>query len=202
MRRSKTDNGDLEAKLELRRHFLLKYHARGHTSVLDCCQGNGIIWSTLRIEFGFAYWGIDVKPRKGRLTMDSSRILEQPGWTQNVVDIDTYGSPWKHWAAMLPNIVRSTTVFLTIGAIMFTGAVDGVAREAMGLRFQNLPLPPSICGKLNDLAVGYSLAKCHRYGIRIIEAQKALSDGNAQYIGIRLESPEQAIDRAGKLNGA
>jgi hypothetical protein len=156
----------------------------------------------LRSEFSFEYWGVDLKPRKGRLKIDSVRILEQTGWTQNVVDFDTYGSAWKHWAAMLPNIVQSTTVFLTIGAIMFAGAVDEVARDAMGLRFQDPPLPASICGKLNDLAVGYCLAKCHGYGIRIIEAQEALSDGNARYIGIRLEPLEMTFECDGRMNGA
>src|SRR5438552_1243842 len=99
----KTDNHNLPAKLALRTYFLRKYHmqdvrrdAAGATNinVLDCCQATGKIWGTLQREFPLAgYWGVDVKPKKGRLTIDSVKILDQPGWTQNVVDVDTYGSP-------------------------------------------------------------------------------------------------------------
>lgn len=103
----KTDNTNLPAKLDLRRRFLRKYHAEDPANVLDCCQGDGVIWKTLRREFTIAgYWGVDTKRKPGRLRLDSSRILAQAGWLQNVVDIDTYGSPWRHWLAMLPNVKR------------------------------------------------------------------------------------------------
>jgi len=55
---TKTDNGHLIAKLDLRRHFLRKYHAGDPANLLDCCQGSGVIWSHLRREFPVAsYWG-------------------------------------------------------------------------------------------------------------------------------------------------
>lgn len=93
---TKTDNKDPSAKLELRRYFLRKYHAGEPIHVLDCCQATGFLWRTLRQEFPIAsYWGLDLKPKKGRLQIDSTRVLEQNGWKQNVVDVDTYGSPWE-----------------------------------------------------------------------------------------------------------
>ncbi|HZU48538.1 MAG TPA: hypothetical protein VFA16_15010, partial [Mycobacterium sp.] len=96
MAQTKTDNGNLEAKLGLRRHFLRRYHMENKPMVLDCCQGDGIIWRKLRQEFECDYWGVDVKPKRGRLSIDSVRILAQPGWPHDVLDIDTYGSPWRH----------------------------------------------------------------------------------------------------------
>ncbi|MGD1275682.1 MAG: hypothetical protein ABR964_00490 [Tepidisphaeraceae bacterium] len=195
MQRSKTDNTNLAAKLELRRHFLRKYHCTGRTEVLDCCQGDGRIWSVLGAEFNCGYWGVDIKPRKGRLKLDSVRILQQPGWPQTVIDIDTYGSPWKHWAAMLPNVVRPVTVFLTIEATMFSGAVDRWALSAMGLRLSRLRLPPTICGKLTDFSLRYCLALCYNRGIDIVEAAQMDCPGNARYIGVRLV-PQSGVTKA------
>lgn len=71
---------------------------------------------TLRTEFAIAqYWGVDVTPKSGRLKIDSVRILGQPGLEQNVIDIDTYGSPWKYWFALTRNAHASLTVFPTSG---------------------------------------------------------------------------------------
>lgn len=115
----KTDNKDPAAKLELRRHFLRTYHARGPVHVLDCCQATGFLWRTLRAEFAVtSYWGLDLKPKKGRLQLDSVRVLQQRGWNQNVVDVDTYGSPWKHWAALLPNITQPKMHFQKLNFVV------------------------------------------------------------------------------------
>ena len=189
---TKTDNHNPAAKLALRRHFLREYHADDSPHVLDCCQGGGLLWQELRKEFAVAsYWGVDVKPKKGRLKLDSVRVLAQPGWPQNVVDIDTYGSPWKHWAAMLPNIARPTTVFLTIGQVQIGGGqLIKEAKEALELK--DLRIPPAISAKLNRFAVPYLLAQSDWYGIIVTEALEAASSGNARYIGVRLEPRTKA----------
>lgn len=41
----------------------------------------------------------------------------------NVIDVDTYGSPYGHWFAALPNIIHPTMFFLTFGK-MSMGADD------------------------------------------------------------------------------
>jgi hypothetical protein len=188
----KTDNHNLNAKLDLRRHFLRKYHAGG-AAVFDCCQGSGKLWSTLRHEFaGVTYWGVDVKPKKGRLKLDSVRVLQQPGWTEDVVDVDTYGSPWRHWSALLPNVTKSTTVFLTIGATMSVGSVDAYALAAMGLGFKRLPLPTSMRGKLSAFSLPYCLSVVRGHGLQIVEAIEAVSDGNARYVGVRISPKIEA----------
>ena len=113
---TKTDNDNLEAKLELRRHFMRTYHADGLARVFDCCQGSGTIWGRLRREFTVArYWGADQKRRAGRLKIDSARVLEAPGWSDDVLDVDTYGAPWRHWWAILEHGRGPLTVFLTVG---------------------------------------------------------------------------------------
>lgn len=181
---AKTDNHDPRAKLELRRFFLRKYHADHPPDVLDCCQGGGVLWKKLREEFPVrSYWGVDVKPKKGRLKLDSVRILAQPGWPQNVVDVDTYGSPWKHWEAMLPNVQRPLTVFLTIG--QWQMGTDSKIFTAIGL--QGVNVPPGIAVKLHGIAVNYCLTRGYEYCKIMVEAVEAVSDGNARYIGVRLE---------------
>ena len=186
----KTDNHNPAAKLELRRYFLRKYHADGSAQVLDCCQGGGLLWNRLRDEFAtMSYWGLDVKPKKGRLKLDSARILAQPGWPQDVVDVDTYGSPWKHWAAMLPNVARPMTVFLTIGRGGPNRIRLGRAElDAMGLTLPTVrKMSGAITHNLAEIAVSYCLAMSCDYGIILMEAVEAVSGGNARYIGVRLE---------------
>ena len=188
---AKTDNFDPRAKLELRRYFLRKYHENDPPHVLDCCQGEGVLWKQLRQEFSLAsYWGVDVKKKKGRLKLDSIRLLQQPGWRQNVVDVDTYGSPWKHWESLLPNAVRPTTVFLTIGLVRTGGggALDRVAVDVLGL--SKLRIPPGISAKLHDMALPYLLTMGYRHGITLTEVVEAVSTGNARDIGVRLQPGE------------
>jgi len=187
----KTDNHNPEAKLKLRRYFLEKYHPDGSARVFDCCQGGGVMWGTIRRTHPVAsYWGVDVKPKKGRLKIDSIRVLEQ-GLAQNIIDIDTYGSPWKHWFAMLQNVKQATTVFLTIGSTMFKGATDSSVLSALGCVFTSLKIPESFYGKLDEIGVKYSLAKGCNF-VNIVEAVEVVSTGNARYIGIRIE-PKIAI---------
>lgn len=182
----KTDNHNPEAKLKLRRYFLEKYHSDGSAKVFDCCQGGGVMWTALRRTHPVtSYWGVDVKPKKGRLKIDSVRVLQQ-GVSHDVIDIDTYGSPWKHWFAMLPKVTKPVTVFLTIGSTMFKGATDSSVLAALGCTFTQINLPKSFYGFLDEIGVNYCLAKgCDC--ATIAEAVEVSSTGNARYIGIRLE---------------
>lgn len=111
------DNHNLRSKLALRQRFLRKYHAGSRFSVLDCCEGSGRIWRYLRKEFPCDVMGVDLKPAKGRLRLDSRRILELDWLSFDVVDIDTYGSPWGHWLNLLESLTQPATVFLTWGAV-------------------------------------------------------------------------------------
>lgn len=184
---TKTDNHDPRGKLLLRSYFLRKYHSDGQADVLDCCQGSAVMWTTLQQEHAIrSYWGVDLKPKKGRMKIDSVRILQQHGWPQNVVDVDTYGSPWKHWFAILDNLSQPTTVFLTIGSTMFKGSTDAAAMAAMGCTFEHRKPPETFYGKLSEFGTSYCLAKGCDFAT-IIEAVEAVSTGNARYIGVRLE---------------
>jgi hypothetical protein len=186
MAKFKTDNGNLHAKLELRRYFLRKYHRNCPPKILDCCQGQGIIWKHLRQEFHIAdYWGIDLNKKAGRLKIDSIRILQQAGWPQNVIDIDTYGSPWKHWMAMLPNVQKPTTVFLTIGQWHRYMGTDRYILKTLGL--DKFAIPPGIICRLDGLALTSLLTKAYDHDITLHEAVEAVSMGQVRYIGVRLE---------------
>jgi hypothetical protein len=188
---TKTDNHKPRAKLELRRYFLRRYHADRPPDVLDCCQGGGVLWRKLREEFPVAsYWGLDLKPKKGRLKLDSVRVLQQPGWPQNVVDVDTYGSPWKHWEAMLPNVTRPVTVFLTAAWVISAKfqQYDRAAINAVGIPERIAKLAPkSLLAGVTRSAASWLLTSCCVYGLMLIEAVEAVSDGNARYLAVRLE---------------
>jgi hypothetical protein len=182
----KSDNSHLTAKLDLRRRLLDTYHADGPIHVLDCCQGEGKIWAALKQEYAVtSYWGVDLKQKKGRLALDSRRILAQPVWPQNVIDVDTYGSPWEHWLAMLPNITKPTTIFLTIGDNGFTK----MQHYSTGGQHINFPpsTPQCLRGKISPrVAPNILLTKANDL-YTIAEATEAIADGaHARYIGVHL----------------
>lgn len=182
MELSLSDNSHLRLKLSLRRYFLSRY--ADSRKVLDCCQGNGVLWHRLRSEYQLEeYWGVDVKPRAGRLRVDSARILVQPGWTANVIDIDTYGSPWQHWKALLPNVTRPVTVFLTSGTV---GVMIKSKYELESIGLRGMPVPDTLAWAIHDQALPYCLHRASDAGLEIIEAKYARSQ-NATYVGVRLE---------------
>ena len=183
-KQAKTDNAHLIAKLNLRRHFLNKYS--GPHLVLDCCQGSGSIWGTLKSEFEIkSYLGVDVKPKKGRLKIDSLKLCQQPGLVQNVIDVDTYGSPWKHYEAVCANAVHATTIFLTWGTVIQSG--DSMIARSLGID-QLRPKPPQMClSFLTRWALPFVLGVAlDRH--RVIECKEVVtSSTTARYFGVRIE---------------
>ena len=184
---AKTDNHNPKVKLDLRRYFLRKYHAEP-PSVFDCCQGSAVMWTQLQKEFAVSrYWGVDLKPKKGRLKIDSVRVLQQTGWDFDVIDVDTYGAPWKHWLQILGNLRKPASVFLTIGQNKMVGGFQGAAPKEM-IESLGIPTktPNSIAANLWQLGSRNLLAKALQFAT-IVEAVEAVSTGNARYIGVRLE---------------
>lgn len=183
----KTDNHNLATKLDLRRYFLRKYHSHIAPRVFDCCQGSGKIWGELSKDQPLgSYWGVDLKPKKGRIKIDSERVLAQPGWAFDVIDVDAYGSPWNHWAAILNHMTEDVTVFLTVGLVRIGGGgkLSTIQKQVLGIT--GLKVPESICGKLHELSAKYLLAKTEEHGITIQECIEAFPSANARYIGVRL----------------
>jgi hypothetical protein len=184
-----TDNHNPEAKLELRRHFLRQMVSDGvPIRVLDCFMGEGLLWRKLRSEFPIhSYWGVDLKPKKGRLQIDSSRILAQPGWAQNVVDLDAYGSPWNHWINLVQTSSGSVTVFLTIGMVRSAGGnYDHAILDLSGARFRRLKIPNTLGVKLSGTILPHALAFAESNGFDPVDIQEAFPQKNARYIGVRL----------------
>lgn len=181
----KTDNGNFSGKLDLRRYFLDRYP---YCSVLDCCQGSKNIWKILQEEYRpKKYLGVDIKPKKGRLQVDSARILGQPGWKFDVIDIDTYGSPWVHWQNALTYGQTDMTIFLTIGLVKVMGG--RISKELMhwlGIDSFDPAVPPSLAAKLNAISLPYCLGRAEKHNYHIVEALEAPPAKNARYIGVRI----------------
>ncbi len=193
----KTDNTNLSGKLALRRYFLKKYHTGVPLHVLDCCQGEGEIWQSLRDEFPpDTYWGVDVKPRRGRLKIDSVRILRQPGLPQNVIDIDTYGAPWSHFSSFVPNLHHPTTVFLTIGTRNIAHGnpsptnYSALEMKSIGLWYMLKRFPTGVRARLlvrcANLITSRVLTDTCAH-VTIVECAEVSLVQATRYIGIRLE---------------
>ena len=184
----KTDNDNLKSKLDLRRYFLEKYHREGVLSVCDCCMGSGVLWSKLKREFKVKdYIGMDVKPKKGRLKIDSARYLQAGGYGHDVIDVDTYGSPWKHYVEILKHINSDVTLFLTIGATKIGGGciLSNIVKKRIGLdKIKNLPMV--FMAKLEKIQVESMIPICLDYSFEIVECLESERGKNARYVGIRL----------------
>lgn len=184
------DNTDLKPKLELRRYFMEKYHTEKRPRVIDCCMGEGKLWSNLRQEYPLeSYWGLDMKRAKGRIKLDSRRLLDMPGWQADVVDVDTYGTPWDHWLGILANGVPPLTVFLTVGVVRNAGTgISKAELKAIGLDTLT-HLPSSLATRLVPMAQAQMLRLGTRGGWRITEAMEVVQDNwHMRYIGVRLDA--------------
>lgn len=187
------DNSKSDSKLLLRRYFLTKYHQEPFR-VMDCCQGEGLLWSVLRREYQVsAYWPMDLKTRKGRMKVNSARVLAQGGWAVDVVDVDTYGVPWAHWQAIVETMPGPVTVFLTIGSVGVISNVDNASIERLGIKFSRRPVQAllsrvSLSGQIIDSWLSMALDQA-----TVIECMEAPPSRNsrgapiASYIGIRME---------------
>ena len=189
MTAQKTDNHNLRAKLELRRRVLDAFtlKAKAPLSVLDCFSGEEVIWSTLRKEYSLQeYLALDVKPKRGRLKMDSLRYLQNQSWRHDVIDLDAYGSPWAHFIEVCKRVAVLKTqfaVFLTVGnSIMKNQPAQGLA--IAGITF---PVPPGISGQLADLVLMHCLAEPLRAGLQIQQIIEAANPGgSARYLGMQI----------------
>jgi len=167
----KTDNADLAAKVEQRVRYLERYHPEGPIEILETCQGSGLIWGRVKVELPhrqLRVTGIDVKPKAGRLRLKSERFLAMPGWSFDVIDVDTYGSPWTHWFHALENAPtdRPLTVFLTYGDVMAAGAGGFNPRHLtmLGLDLGEHRLPPGLGSRVYQRCTNMLIGLAHRYG--------------------------------------
>lgn len=185
------DNKGLAEKIALRMHFLQRYH-EADAKVFDCCQGAGLVWKNIRLEVAVkSYWGVDLKPRKGKLTLNSIGVLSRK-LSDNVIDIDTYGEPWEHWLTMLRNVNQPTTVFLTWTSLCEMGMSNRVKQFVFGGQLQ---MPPSLYGKLWDYANAYLLTAPERHGLEIVECMESVNKTQSRYIGIHIRPRDSHQNR-------
>jgi hypothetical protein len=185
------ENSHLTVKIDLRRHFLDRYHSAGERRVFDAFQAKGLLWSILREEFPLtSYWGVDLVEKKGRVKVDSARVLVQPGWNANIVDLDAYGSPWKHWLGVIWNSPGSVTVFFTVGSKngLMARNISAFEKKLLGIPFRKLPgrLGKTLDRLVLDFMLGEALER-----FDVIEATEALPSTTARYFGVRLEGKNQ-----------
>jgi hypothetical protein len=199
----KTDNHNLKAKLDLRRHFLSLAKFERPISVCDCYSGQEVIWGTLAKEFSVGdYLALDVKEKKGRLKLDSLRYLQNQEWRHDVVDLDAYGSPWRHLFEVIKRLASPVElggrllgrsrletgpdrclVFLTIGETIWK------QQQSDALEYCGIPVdvPPAIKGQLGDFILENCLAAPLTAGLQIVRAAEAFNPGgNARYIGMQI----------------
>ena len=193
-----TDNDNLRSKLALRRHFLKRYHADEPPRVFDACQGSGVLWANLRDEYEVAtYWGCDLKRKAGRVRADSADLLAA-GLTENVIDVDTYGSPWSHWSAILKGAKVPRTVFLTIGEHGVRQRPLTIAEaELLGLAGLYKSMPNKMKLRLAKTMTLRMIACATLWGFDVVELAESSRGLSARYLGVRLE-PIQAPAPAGK----
>ena len=180
----------LGAKIALRSYFLQKYHSEGKIWVMDCFAGPEGTWNRLKEMFDIdRYWGIDLKSKPGRLMLDSARILKKAGWTENVVDLDAYGSPWKHWRNMLRTAKGPKTVFLTVGVMKKAGGGSNYEKEVkapLGIP-EDWTLPASLGSSLAAMSVSYAIHQATDLGWWIRDVKEAWPQAGARYLGVRIE---------------
>jgi len=197
LKQHKTDNGNLIAKVTLRRVFLERYHSDGGAMVFDAFRGNGCIWDKIRASTPIkSHWGVDTRKFPGVLRVDSLRIIKQP-MVENVYDLDAYGSPWAHWLGLLGSLNHSATVFLTIGKKNTTARpLTDVELDLLGIGKMCSPCPMICCG-LVRMSEAAMICAAGEYGFTI-DSWGSSETNTARYLAVRLEKTynDQARDCA------
>jgi hypothetical protein len=180
----KTDNHNPAAKLALRRQLLSELPRKMPLSVADCFSGSETLWGVLRQEFPVReYLALDVKPKRGRLKLDSLRYLQNQQWEHDVIDLDAYGSPWRHYFEVLKRR-RPCVVFLTIGS---TGMRVQQAEGLASIGIVGFRPPAGMHAALADLITERALGAFYSYGLALLSGWEASNPGgSARYIGLRL----------------
>lgn len=194
-KQKKTDNKQIDMKLELREQVLRRAGVKA-CRVLDLFAGRGEIWTAMRSRIKVVrYVPCDKTPRMpGTIRGDSTdeRFLAAFDMRNfNVVDIDTYGEPWRPYRLLAERVVHPTVFFLTHGEVSGLGGCNTSAfvLETLGIP-KNWPIPQKI-----------GLA---RYAARIMTSKplsnvrlawgNRVSVSNVNYLGILIERKEEATD--------
>lgn len=198
----KQDNHNLQAKLDLRRHFLRQLPMDRPLSVLDCFSGSEVIWTKLRTEFNVGeYLALDTKAKANRLKLDSLKYLQVQRWQHDVIDLDAYGSPWRHWMEVLKR-GQNCIVFLTVGNLqtdqktignLSNRQFENAVAEFLGITFateRHAELQP-FSRVINGLCLDYLLDQANVQGFNLKEVTEAVNKGgNARYFGLELRRKE------------
>jgi hypothetical protein len=184
---TKRNNSNLGIKLRLREHFLDRYHADKSPIIFDACCADSVLWNTLKKRYKFKYWGVDKRRLSSDiLKIDSTRILSMDGWDFDIIDIDTWGSPFSQWFQILPRITKPITVFLTIGSTMHHGCATKEMMPAAGLGELTRYMPESFGLSLSPHLIDVALGRIYSHGLKAVECLQGKS-GNMTYVGIRME---------------
>lgn len=185
----KTDNHNLDAKLAVRRACLPNGRP---LKVMDCFSGSEALWNVLKKEYDVSeYLALDIKRKRGRLKIDSLKVLKGQTWDHDVIDLDAYGSPWAHWhEVLISNRHTRVTVFLTIGSAVF-GRLSNAAVKAMGVPAET---PAGMHRQLTGKSVSYCLAEACKNDWVVDDAKESLNPGgNARYLGLNLRKKEYHV---------
>lgn len=179
----KTDNVDLDAKLELR-SWLLERMEIDRVRVLDTCSGLGHVWRAMASRATIDQWvRCDEKPRQpGVLKITAVESVRRlPLDRFNVIDIDPYGEPWEAYAIALRRLTQPTAIFLTHGHVGHQ-AVSIATRAAVGLPATwPIPTTPAV----SDWLARQRLASTHRHA-RILHAARMDPTARVTYYALGL----------------
>ena len=115
---------------------------------------------------------------------NKTSVFSRPANTDGYFDIDTYGNPWDHWVALLPNVSARMLVFLTVGSYGGLGRLSKTALRVLGLA--SIHVPPVIQPRLLDRSINACLALPLKRGLSVTVWTTKASK-NAQYFAALVE---------------
>jgi hypothetical protein len=140
---------------------------------------------------------LDIVPVEGTLTVDSKRYLNRE-LDYDVIDIDSYGSPFQHYNIALRNISKPTIFFLTYGSAgVGYSAISRATVELVNFfpdlcdfRFSKTLIKgqiaaPALLLKVTNVATEYHLAQAYKYGHEVDLCIFASPGPTAKYFGLR-----------------
>lgn len=177
--KKKVDNGESQAKIELREWAIERLGGELNCNVCDLYAGQGEMYKACYTKV-MRYKGFELRdiphPAGGLVLHGDNRILWSKFHTGfNFIDSDAYGTPWVLLHDVMKRIDSGKfAVVITDGQFrtLQTGNLHGYSRQMIG--YGGLPDNGLIAHWRDDI-VRWHIDDWSRYGVQVLEAKESKS---------------------------
>jgi len=182
----KVDNAFLCTKVNLRRNVIKKHFNKSSFNILNCCAAKNKVWRSLDEFYNTSIIHLDLNPQfDGVIKCDANDYVQNNDLSKfDIIDIDTYGSPWDIFFNSIKSCTGTTVFFLTWGRTeknLFN--VPNIIKQTFNFPKSSKKGRNPLC-KYMEKNITSLLVRGYENGIFIKDVYEGFPQGNARYFGL------------------